>query len=74
MNKAKSILHKIKIEASNYGDLKDVAIFVSDDLFKEISRTKDKQGMLYVTKLKNGKFMRGMKHLITVIKAKATLI
>ncbi len=63
-------LHKIKIEASNYGDLKGVEIFLTNDLFSEIKDKKDKSNIPLLTKLKNGKFMRGMKHLITDIKQK----
>jgi hypothetical protein len=70
MAKKKSInLNKVKIEASNYGDLKGVEIFLTDDLYNEIANKSDKQNVPILTKLKNGKFMRGMKHLITDIKA-----
>lgn len=63
-------LHKVKIEAKNYGDLTGVDIFLTDDLFSEIKSKKDKQNVPVLTKLKNGKFMRGMKHLIADIKEK----
>lgn len=70
MSKAKPKLHKVKIEASNYGDLRGVEIFVTADLYKVLSEKKDKQRVVLLTKLINGKFMRGLKHLIADIKAK----
>jgi hypothetical protein len=63
-----SVLHKIKIEAANYGELKGVDIYLTNDLFSEIKDKTDKQNIPVLTKLKNGKFMRGMKHLLTDIK------
>lgn len=68
--KNKIELHEVKIEASNYGDLKGEIIFLTDDLYSEISTKKDKSNVPILTKLKNGKFMRGMKHLLTDIKQK----
>lgn len=65
-----SVLHKIRIEANNYGELKGVDIYLTADLFSEIEFKRDKQGVFILAKLKNGKFMRGMKHLITDIKQK----
>lgn len=66
-----SNLNPIIIEASNYGDLKGVKIFLTDDLYNEIKDKKDKQNVPVLTKLKNGKFLRGLKHLITDIKNKS---
>lgn len=66
-------LHEIKIETKNYGDLTGVAIFLTDDLFSEIKDKKDRQNVPVLVKLKNGKFMRGMKHLIADIKEKNKL-
>lgn len=70
--KTKIELHEVNIEASNYGDLKGVSIYLTDDLYKEIATKKDKNNVSVLSKLKNGKFMRGMKHLLTDIKQKDT--
>lgn len=68
--KKQTNLNEVKIEATNYGDLKGVAIYLTDDLYNEIKDKKDKSNVSVLSKLKNGKFMRGMKHLITDIKQK----
>lgn len=61
-------LHQVIIEASNYGDLKGESIYFTEDLYDEIKDKKDKSNVPVLSKVKNGKFMRGMKHLLTDIK------
>ncbi len=66
--KVENKLNQVVIEASNYGDLKGESIYFTDDLFNEIKDKKDKSNVPFLTKVKNGKFMRGMKHLLTEVK------
>ena len=42
-------IHEVVIEASNYGDLKGVSIYLTDDLFKEIATKKDKSNVPVLT-------------------------
>ncbi len=66
--KTKIELHEIKIEASNYGDLTGESIFFTSDLYNDIVDKKDRRNVPVLTKIKQGRYMRGMKHLLTDIK------
>ncbi len=63
-----SVEKEIIIKNKSYGELNGVKIFLTSYLYQKLSKEKNRDGVPYITLLRNGTFIRGLKHLITLIK------
>lgn len=60
-------LQKITIKNRSYGKLSGVKIYLTSELFRRLSRVKSRSGTA-IDSLRSGRAVRGMKHLIAMIK------
>lgn len=65
-------IKEVIIQRKNYGELDGYKIYITKELFEYFSNEKAKDGTLLIDLLKQGKLLKGLKHLIISISNKGT--
>jgi len=63
-------LHKITISNKRFGDLDNTVVYLTDDLFQSLNQRKKRAGLPFIELFKQGRAIRGFKHLLEQIKSK----
>lgn len=63
-------LHKITISNKRFGDLDNTVVYMTDDLFQSLNQRKKRAGVPFIELFKQGRAIRGFKHLLEHIKSK----
>jgi len=63
-------LHKITISNKKFGDLDNTVVYLTDDLFQSLNQRKKIAGLAFIESFKQGRAIRGFKHLLEQIKSK----
>lgn len=64
-------IKNIRIANKAYGEFNGVEVYLTEKLYSKLSREKDRFGSSRLASLKIGRAVRGLKHLITLIKRKS---
>ena len=62
-------IYKITINSKNYGDLNGTNIYLTNDLYTSLEKSKTKDGTPVLKLLELGRAIQGLKHLIAIINA-----
>lgn len=68
----KQKLHRVIISNKRFGDLDNTVVYLTDDIFKDFNKRKTRSGSKFIELFKQGRAIKGFKHLLEQIIAKNT--
>jgi len=70
-------LHKVTISNNKFGDLDNTIVYLTDDISRNFNKRKTRSGVQFIELFKQGRAIKGFKHLLEQVKTKdkkATLV